>query len=99
MKAALLTALLLIASSAHADATISPLVVLAHTSDFTESARHEVTQDFVGFGAEARFKTVTIKGALGRKATNCSFSHRCGSSYGGYAALEWTPRFGRRPPK
>ena len=89
--AALLFALL--ASSAHAD--VSPLFILLHTSDFTASPQHEVTQDFIGVGAAARFKTVTIKGALGRKATDCSFTRWCGSSYGGYAAFEWTPRFRR----
>ena len=93
MKTAFL-ALVLLASSAQADVQIRPMFVLAHTSDFTRS-EWEVTQDFIGVGAEVQFRSIRIEGALGRKATDCQFSRRCGSTPGGYAAFKWMPRFGR----
>ncbi|HLF10116.1 MAG TPA: hypothetical protein VJA26_02790 [Gammaproteobacteria bacterium] len=90
----LVTVLALFGSvQAYAEPTITPLVVFFHTSDPKASTSHEVTQDFLGAGAEIAFgKSFRAEIAVGRKATNCALLTDCRSTLGGYAAIKWSPR-------
>jgi hypothetical protein len=92
MALAILLALL-VATSAQAEPSISPLVIFTHTSDPTDGGVSDQTTDFLGAGVEIHFgRSFTAELAAGRKAQNCNARRSCPSTPGAYAAIKWTPK-------
>jgi hypothetical protein len=72
--------------------SVKPLVIATHLSDPSDGGVSDTTTDFVGAGVTATFGAVSIDGAIGRKAINCSLLDACSSTLGGIATIRWSPK-------
>jgi hypothetical protein len=70
---------------------VKPLVIASHMSDPSDAGVSDTTADFIGAGVAMEFGGVTIDGAIGRKALNCS-RDSCPSTLGGMVTFRWSPK-------
>lgn len=94
--AVVLVILVLMSVASRADAqeqraSVAPLALSMHLSNYRASNRSEIASNFVGGGVAVKWKGFELDAALGVQQLKgtCEF---CGTMPGGYLGMRWSPR-------